>query len=149
MPKFTEEQTEEQIDEMSNKERYEYGRWLVDRAMHEPTPDKFDISMADDKLAVSREIDIKGNNDRFITENNIPVDDKSKAARFRAHRAHMMRKLKRKFTLYEEFSIEIAAMRCATDIGEVRGYLEFESRLPGSLIVKVGENRFQITSAFY
>lgn len=83
--------------------------------------------------------------ERLVEEND--VDPRAAAARFRSHRAHMMKRLKRRFELYTPFTIQEAADRCGLHLREISGYLEFESRLAGSLIERI-EDKFMIVSVF-
>lgn len=75
----------------------------------------------------------------------IDPDPRATAARRRARRSHMIRKLKNRFSTYNPFTAEDAAIRCKEREGEMRTFLEFELSVPGTLLARQG-NKYVITS---
>lgn len=84
----------------------------------------------------------------FITRQKIAIDAKAQAARLRAHRANMMKKLNKVFSIYEGFTAQEAANRTATDVRIVEGYLALEVEVSGSVIRRNATGGFMIISPF-
>jgi hypothetical protein len=158
--KTLDEMTDEEIDALSFEQRRKLAQAAGVKAINAPAPKEMEIDLGI--------LEPEGNNseepipiisvqpDKYL---DYAVDDlaermevdrsaKSNKARFRAQRAHMMRKLKREFDLYNPFTPELAAEKCKISLMDVRAYLQFECTLPGSLIEKTEDGKFIIISAF-
>ena len=109
----------------------------MDDGIEEPAPLVIDYS----NQQIERE-DIE----RIASTLEIDPDPRATAARERARRSNMIRKLKNRYNTYVPFTCEDAAQRCKMREGEMNTFLQFECSIAGSLFSRLGDGRYMIRS---